>query len=989
MVSYAPPTAILPFFNPAVFETDETALTIGEANKLYFKKSGGIITGSVSMPSLTLNGVNVENKLLEIDTVNAKLTDISYNNNVTYILNDLSINGVLKLPGLSNVGNDISSNKQKTTKISYDANTSVTTIADTLKASSTLIVGINNYNASDEFYKLTGISRGATPLLTITDAVDMNGILNLPNHGNIDTVLSNFDEILVNMTYTSGTSNLLTINSNVKIPQNLEVGTITDVEQKILDISNTTTNLETNVSGISYNTIQDLTTIDNSLNVTGNLQLNTITDVEQKILDISNTTTNLETILTDVSYVNSTTIVGGKLNIEESTGTTASATGGSLTLYHDNHGGESSIVFRNKTDLNTDFGYISYQDDYLNSSSSQRGLLELGVQNNGAGIYVDNIALMPSGFVGINTRTPQTMLDVNGDIKCNGNFELGTITDVEQKIIDISNNAGGSIPSITYDALTLTTTFDGSYIYIPTDLSFELGPLIPNLYTYILSLNSRTSWLENTGQGLKINNNTIIEENLGSRSSQLSIRPKDDIQDAVQEIYSKNGTSILKLGDDNGTTKTFSNILKSENGNATFYGNNSGETKFMEYNSTDDKINISKDMDLSLNDLNCRFMRPYLGGAKYFLSQNFNSSYLEFRNGGHHIDSFFTNGTGRPLYINYYSESNIILGSALNNSTTTVNGNLHIIETSGTVAGPQAGSLILEHNDIGGTSSITFKNRRNPGTDFGYILYKDDISGNSGNHRSLLEIGVENDSLSSNIDNIAIMPSGFLGINKQDPEYMLDLSGDMRTNGSIDCTEIKVNSIPINSFTSFNFGVDYTFGSITWGQNKILLFKNSSGTPLSGTPEKTHYSHQQQFTDLTSSEFKCNSNFFGTYEITADVIYRNDTGNTRHNPCIGISISSTDASGDIYNGNAPDFSVCPYGQSPFSAQYVRMTEGRGCSLNAKRIHHFTNSLDKVSIRQFIHTGGNTPYDFSEQATSYRILMATIKFKYIGNFDNIT
>jgi hypothetical protein len=335
----------------------------------------------------------------------------------------------------------------------------------------------------------------------------------------------------------------------------------------------------------------------------------------------------------------------------------------------------------------------------------------------------------------------------------------------------------------------------------------------------------------------------------------------------------------------------------------------------------------------------------------------------------------------------------------------------------------------------------------------------------------LLEIGCKNDSGTNTIDNIAIMPSGFVGINTRTPEYMLDISGgDMRihgvlleqrpfepygygiclrtlsnppdtsggifevrsTNGncrlfcgqtitssaknpfffgyngsdgqealsskytgkldldgSVDCTEIKVNSIPINSFTSFNFGVDYNLGSRTWGQNKILLFEGSSGNPLSGTPAKTHYSHQQQFTYLTSSEFKCNSNFFGTYEITADVIYRNDSGNTRQNPCIGISISSTDASGDIYNGNKPNFSVCPYGQSPFSTQYVRMTEGRGCSLNAKRIHHFTSNSDKVSIRQFIHTGGNTPYDFSEQATSYRILMATIKFKYIGNFDNIT
>ena len=65
------------------------------------------------MPSLTLAGQNVETKLLEIDANTIKLTDISYNNNVTYILNDLSVNGILKLTGLTNTGQTILDNKKK------------------------------------------------------------------------------------------------------------------------------------------------------------------------------------------------------------------------------------------------------------------------------------------------------------------------------------------------------------------------------------------------------------------------------------------------------------------------------------------------------------------------------------------------------------------------------------------------------------------------------------------------------------------------------------------------------------------------------------------------------------------------------------------------------------------------------------------------------------------------------------------------------------
>jgi len=964
MASYAPPTAILPFFNPAVFETDETALTLGEANKIYFKRSGGIITGPVSAPSLTLNGTNVETKLLEIDANSNKLTDISYNNNTTSILNDLSINGILKLPNLPNVGNDISSNKQKTTKISYDANTSVTTIADTLKAGSTLIVGSQNYNASDEFYKLIGVSRGATPLLTITDAVDLNGILNLPNHGNIDTVLSNFDEILVNMTYTSGPSNLLNISSNVKIPQNLELGTITDVEQKILDVSNSITPY------ISYDSVNDKIVVEKDVDLsTNDLTCNFMRPIaggryglshnwnESYLLfrngghtiDAFNSADDTgrtlflnfyarSNVIIGSHLTNSTTTINGDLKITETTGTAPTASGGSLTLSHGNNSGTSSIVFKNSNDLTeTDFGYISYQDDYLNATI-HRGLLEIGIQNDPVGSgQIDNIALMPSGFVGINTRTPQTMLDVNGDTKISGNLELGTITDVEQKIIDISNNAGG-VPSITYDAVTETTTFDGSSVVMP----------------------------------------------------QLTIRPEVDLQDAVQEIYSKNGTATLKLGDDNGTTKTFSNILKSENGNATFYGNNSGETKFMEYNSTDDKINISKDMDLG----------------------------------------------GNILYID----------------------NLYIQETTGTPPTGQKGSLTLTHDDAGGTSSIVFRSARDSGVDHGYISYQDDYDGSTTLDRSLLEIGCKNDSGTNTIDNIAIMPSGFVGINTRTPEYMLDISGgDMRihgvlleqrpfepygygiclrtllnppdtsggifevrsTNGncrlfcgqtitssaknpfffgyngsdgqealsskytgkldldgSVDCTEIKVNNIPINSFTSFKLGTNYN-NSVDWGQGIKMSFNNL-------TSDSTH---SQLFTEyynpppfvIPTFEFTCN--FLGTYEIYADVIYRNESG-ARHNPCIGIDIDndiSTTTSGLI----APNWSYTPFSETPFSVQYVRMGEGRVASLHAKRTHTFTSTSEKVSILQFIETSGGT--DFTDLASGFIILVATLKFKYIGNF----
>ena len=67
--------------------------------------------------------------------------------------------------------------------------------------------------------------------------------------------------------------------------------------------------------------------------------------------------------------------------------------------------------------------------------------------------------------------------------------------------------------------------------------------------------------------------------------------------------------------------------------------------------------------------------------------------YLEFRNGGHHIDARDADGTGRKLYLNYNAKQNVVFGNISANSTTYVNGNLHVRENTGTrpSAGPGTG----------------------------------------------------------------------------------------------------------------------------------------------------------------------------------------------------------------------------------------------------------------------------------------------------------
>jgi len=971
MASYPAPSQNIDFFNPFFFTQDTTPLTLSEANKLYFKKSGGIIYGSVSMPSLTLNGINVENKLLEIDANSNKLTDISYNTNVTYILNDLSVNGVLKLNGLPNAGQTIFDNKLKTTKISYDSGTSVTTIGDTLKATSTLIVGSNNYNASDEFQKLTNISKSGS-ILTVNDSINLTANLQLPGHSDVNNKLTYFDDLLVDVEYDE-INNITKIIRDFEVSGNFKLNTITDVEQKILDVSNAITPY------ISYDSVNDKIAVEKDVDLTTNdLTCNFMRPLAggnyglsknwtQSYLLFRNGGHHIDSfntaddtgrdlylnfyaqsgVILGSNFNNSQTTINGNLKIIETTGTSHGATGGSLTLIHGDTNGSSSIVFKSDNNVNNDYGYISYKDD-IDNAGGQKSLLEIGVQNDSVTSTIDNIAIMPSGYVGINTRTPTTDLDVNGDTKISGNLELGTITNVEQKIIDISNNAGGGVPSISYDAVTLTTTIDGSFVVIP----------------------------------------------------QLTIRPEVDLQDVVQEIYSKNGTATLKLGDDNGTTTTFSNILKSENGNATFYGNNSGETKFMEYNSTDDKINILKDMDLSGVLLE---ERPFHSnsGSGLCLRTTLNppdstGGIFEVRSSGFASRLFcgqaVTSSGANPFYFGYSGNNGEEADSTKYTGKLDTDG---LVECTGvTVNGVRFEERNYYPNNGDGISirpNINPSDTSSSGSIFdvrsaGYAcrlfvgnyltspVYNEFYFGPN----EFMLSGEESDPVNykSNLGTDGSVTCSALTVNGA-----TQCNDDVDVSGNINCTEIQVNSIPLNSFFNFTFGYDYTPSS-NFGKGRHIAVDPPTFNET--------YSHFVTF-DRTQGKFTCKAEYLGTYEIQAHVTYRNTSG-SRHNPCIAIGVDDDVVNGTIGStGTSPNWTIAltnSYSQhNIFSAQYVRMGEGKVTTLSCTRIYHFTNTTDEISINTFVEIAGGN--DFDEEAGAYVIINAGISFKYIGNFDSIT
>ena len=165
--------------------------------------------------------------------------------------------------------------------------------------------------------------------------------------------------------------------------------------------------------------------------------------------------------------------------------------------------------------------------------------------------------------------------------------------------------------------------------------------------------------------------------------------------------------------------------------------------------------------------------------------------------GGMEIESTTLNGSWSQkvhFRTHYYGVSNgrrvtINETGYLGVGTETPNGRLHIYEASGTAAGTTTGSLIIDHGNNYGSSSIVFPSRINYGSDYGYIQYND-TRGGAGETANMI-IGTSNDG----DDHISLMPSGNVGINTLTPGYKLEVQGTIYSSSDITGgTEIYVTN---------------------------------------------------------------------------------------------------------------------------------------------------------------------------------------------------
>lgn len=113
--------------------------------------------------------------------------------------------------------------------------------------------------------------------------------------------------------------------------------------------------------------------------------------------------------------------------------------------------------------------------------------------------------------------------------------------------------------------------------------------------------------------------------------------------------------------------------------------------------------------------------------------------------------------------------------------TTAPKGRLSVREPTGTTASANDGTVLIEHGNAGGASSIVFRSARNAGSDYGYIQYQDDASIGGGGEKARLIIGTQND----NNDDIYLKPSGSVGIKTTDTSQgTVNIGGSLVSIGS-------------------------------------------------------------------------------------------------------------------------------------------------------------------------------------------------------------
>jgi hypothetical protein len=326
------------------------------------------------------------------------------------------------------------------------------------------------------------------------------------------------------------------------------------------------------------------------------------------------------------------------------------------------------------------------------------------------------------------------------------------------------------------------------------------------------------------------------------------------------------------------------------------------------------------ELDVQINQVN------YTNNTVFYIPDNKGYRFFAFHvnairgstgsSGGYYIDISEWNIFGYPSFTNSISYCNdiISIGTAnpdLSNrltvvGNTNISGNvgigtsvtgarLHVAETIGTVATANTGSIILDHANNGGASSLTFRSAVNRGSDYAYIQYQDAYTVGGGGESSKLILGTQNDG----DDNILLLPSGNVGINIDNPGYKLHVNGSTYVDTLYVGQPGGSGTIYLGGGHAYDGAYSHAFiHTRYWGGNEsteMLLFKGNDPASNGGGPDRIR---------LRAGAIALDTYNYATTDGAAENIrlYIDENGN------VGIGITSMSyklqVNGTLYAGDA-------------------------------------------------------------------------------------
>jgi hypothetical protein len=481
-------------------------------------------------------------------------------------------------------------------------------------------------------------------------------------------------------------------------------------------------------------------------------------------------------------------LANGSSVIYEASGSVATANRGTLTLLHGDASGSSSIMFKSVNDP-LDYAYIEYDENVTGSTGVNYGLMTIGIENDAEvnTTQADRISLFASGgtgFVGVNTKTPQYSLDVSGQMRI---YEgAGTAASAANGSLTLEHANAGGVSSLVFKGPNNSTN---DYAYIEYDDNSTIT-YIQSLYKWNLSPGSIITYNANTTVDTSIGSNTSVTlvARAASFFSVLAPSPPSTFPSNTYCI-SFNQTNQTGTPGTGNISYLDSGIISMSLTNITIsfwirpnidYDTNS--SNFYRYNIA----HISNTSSTSVVDM---YIRGY--DKTLFVLINDNGSNYKTSNSAiqnnvwTHVAFTFSANNGY-IYINGVKDESTV-GSGYTNFASL---NAYNKILFGMKFGSSDGSSYRK-GFRGYMNYINVLNQTLSDSDITY-LYNNPSYGET-TEGGLMTIGIENDTEYN--DRITLWPkggTGFVGINTKMPQATLDVNGSLNINGNITNTDLPV-----------------------------------------------------------------------------------------------------------------------------------------------------------------------------------------------------